>query len=124
MSALKEAEKVFPSVIVKMPTLIPGLTEMMEGLDKDKYGQHEEAMELYERAVNLGNKAGFINMGNCFVFGKGVEEDKWKGIEMWEKCGKIEESELWWMRELSNDRFVCSAALDLNGLFFLIGICS
>ena len=150
MSVLKEVEKVFPSVIGKMPSVrptvvklktetptvfpdktnrpiskggemnvssLPGYREMMDGLKKDREGKHEEAMRLYERAGELGNKGGFMNMGNCYMFGKGVKEDRWKGIEMWMKCGRIEESEVRWMRKLSNDRFVCGEELNLNCLF-------
>ena len=118
--ALKEAEKVFPSAVKKKPSLIsslPGYEEMIEGVEKDKERKHEEAMKLYERAGELGNKGGFMNMGNCYMFGKGVEQDRRKGVEMWKKCGKIEESEVMWMRKLSNDRFVCGIELDLSGLF-------
>ena len=120
MSGIDEALKVFPSAVKKMPSLIsslPGYEEMMEGLEKDKEGKHSEAMKLYERAGELGNKGGFMNMGNCFLFGKGVEEDGEKGIEMWKKCGKIEESEVMWMRKLSNERFVCGKELYLVSLF-------
>ena len=120
MTGIREAMKVFPSAVKKMPCLIsslPGYREMMEGLEKDKEGKHKEAMKLYERAGELGNKGGFMNMGNCYLFGKGVEKDRKKGIEMWKKCGKIEESEWGWLRELSNDRFVCEKELNLYGLF-------
>ena len=120
MSVLKEALKVFPSAVKKMPRLIsslPGYEEMMEGFAKDKKGKHSEAMKLYERAGELGNKGGFMNMGNCYLFGERLEEDKRKGVEMWKKCGKIEESEVMWMRKLSNDRFVCGEELNLSCLF-------
>ena len=123
MSGIHEALKVFPSAIKKMPSLISSVTgyeEMMRGLAKDKEGKHKEAMKLYERAGELGNKGGFMNMGNCYLFGKGVGEDKRKGIEMWKKCGKIEGSEVMWMRKLSNDRFVCGKELNLTGLFLLL----
>ena len=120
MTGIREAMKVFPSAVKKMPCLIsslPGYREMMEGLEKDKKGEHEDAMRLYERAGELGNKAGFMNMGNCYMFGKGVKQDRRKGVEMWKKCGKIEESEVMWMRKLSNERFVCGEELYLSGLF-------
>ena len=117
MSVLKEAEKVFPSAVKKKPMGIPGYRLIMEGLAKDKEGKHSEAMKLYERAGELGNKGGFMNMGNCYMFGKGVEWDRRKGLEMWKKCGKIEESEVMWMRKLSNERFVCGEELDLRCLF-------
>ena len=90
---------------------------MAEGLKKDKAGRHKEAMVLYERAGELGNKAAFINMGNCYMFGKGVGQDKKKGIEMYGKCGRISKRELGWIRELSNDKFVCEEELDLESLF-------
>ena len=54
------------------------------------------------------------------MFGKGVEEDKKKGIEMYGKCGKISKRELGWIRELSNDKFVCGKELNLGCLFLLI----
>ena len=150
IKALKEAQKVFPSLTVKMPkekpkvvdppkpkevlsskpvismvpnktslntSSIPGYKEVKEGLMKDKEGKHEEAMKFYERGGELGNKAAFLNMGNCYLFGKGVKEDWRKAIEMWKKCGKIVDDELGWIRELSNDRFVCGKKLDLYGLF-------
>ena len=119
MKCFKEAQKVFPSFIEKIPREITGYNEVKEGLMKDKEGKHSEAMRLYERGGELGNKAAFLNMGNCYMFGKGVEEDWEKGIEMWEKCGKINDDELGWMRELSNDRFVCETVLFLDSLFFI-----
>ena len=122
LSGINEALKVFPSAVKKKPSLIaslPGYREMIEGLEKDKERKHSEAMKLYEKAGELGNKGGFMNMGNCYMFGKGVEQDRSKGIEMWKKCGKIEESEVRWMRKLSNVRFVCGELLDLSGLFML-----
>ena len=150
MCALKEAQKVFPSLTVKMPkekpkvvdppkpkevlsskpvismvpnktslntSSIPGYKEVKEGLMKDKEGKHEEAMKFYEKGGELGNKAAFLNMGNCYMFGKGVNQDKKKGIEMYEKCGSIADVELGRMRELSNDMLVCGKKLDLRGLF-------
>ena len=120
LSVLKEAEKVFPSAVKKMPSLIsslPGYKEMMRGLEKDKEGKHSEAMKLYERAGKLGNKGGFMNMGNYYLFEEGFFDKKKKGLEMWKKCGKIEESEVRWMRKLSNDRFVCGKELYLVSLF-------
>ena len=105
VNALKEIQRVFPSVIVKMQSktpagftgknsefgfvgktrpipskatidvdysTLPGYREMMEGLEKDKAGKHKGAMKLYERAGKLGNKGGFMNMGNCYMFGKGL----------------------------------------------------
>jgi hypothetical protein len=127
MNALKEVEKVFPSLIEKMPRTvsdIPGYKEVEEGLMKDREGKHSAAMKLYEKAGELGNKAAFLNMGNTFMFGAGsgllrkVKPDVQKGIEMYGKCGRIDDGELGWIRELSNERFVRGAELDLNGLFF------
>ena len=120
MSGIHEALKVFPSAVKKMPSLIssvPGYEEMMRGLAKDKEGKHKEAMKLYERAGKLGNKGGFMNMGNFYLFEKSFFDKKKKGPEMWKKCGKIEESEVRWMRKLSNDRFVRGEVLDLSCLF-------
>jgi len=149
-NALKEMQKVFPSVIGKMPSgkpqsphrrkwsfisftertspkvpkeeptidfsSIPGYKEVKLGLEKDKKGNHEEAMKLYAMAGDLGNKAAFLNMGNCFMFGKGVEEDKRKGIEMFMKCNVIDDDDLDWIRKLSNDMFVCDVKLDLSAM--------
>ena len=125
MNALKEVEKVFPSLIEKMPRTvsdIPGYKEVEEGLMKDKEGKHSAAMKLYEKAGELGNKAAFLNMGNTYMFGagsffRGVKQDKKKGIEMYGRCGRISERELEWIRKLSNDRFVCEKELDLRCLF-------
>ena len=99
---------------------IAGYKEVKEGLMRDKEGNHEEAMELYEKAGKLGNKAAFLNMGNCYMFGKGVKEDWKKGIEMYGKCGRIGDGELGWIRELSNDKFVCGTVLNLLCLFLFI----
>ncbi len=98
---------------------IPGYKEVEEGLMKNREGNHSEAMSVYERGGELGNKAEFLNMGNCYMFGKGVNEDLSKCIEMYEKCGKIGDDELGWIKALSNDRFVCATALNLSGLFFM-----
>ncbi len=97
----------------------------MIGLKKDKEGKHKEAMKYYEKAGKLGNKAAFLNMGNTFMFGAGsgllkkVKQDVKKGIEMYGKYSLIGDPELGWIRELSNDRFVCGTELDLHGLFFI-----
>ncbi len=142
-NGLREVQKVFPCLIKKMPnekttvvkssppqknetertvsSSIPGYKEMEEGLEKDKAGKHLEAMVLYERAGELGNKAGFINMGNCYMFEKGVKqgwEKCMKGIEMYEKCGRIDDDEIEDIKELSNDHFVCEKELKLYGLLF------
>ena len=120
---MKETQKVFPNVIKEMPRPIPpvaGYAEMMEGLKKDEEGKHKKAMRLYEKAGELGNKAAFLNMGNCYMFGKGVKEDRWKGVEMYGRCGRISSEEVGWMRKLSNDRFFCEKELGLEGLFFLL----
>jgi len=97
---------------------IPGYKEVEEGLMKDKEGKHSEAMKLYEKAGELGNKAAFLNMGNCYMFGKGISQDKKKAIEMYGKCGKICDDELEWIRELSNDKYVCGITLDLSYNYF------
>ena len=130
MNALKEAQKVFPSIIKKKPRRmlkteeIPGYKEVKEGLKRDEEGKHSEAMTFYEKGGELGNKAAFLNMGNCYMFGKGVEQDKKKGIEMYGKCVQIDDDdELRWMRELSNDRYVFGTELDLyrrTSLFSMI----
>ena len=86
-------------------------------LIKDKERKHSEAMRYYEKGGELGNKAALLNMGNCYFFGKGVEQDKEKGIEMYGMCGGIGDNELEWIRKLSNERFVCGVELDLSGLF-------
>ena len=96
---------------------IAGYKEVEEGLRKDKEGKHEEAMELYEKAGELGNKAAFLNMGNCYMFGKGVKLDEKKGVEIYGRCGRINDDELGWIREVSNDRFVCWTQLNLSCLF-------
>ena len=101
--------------LVKKPIL--GYKEVDEGLMKNKEGKYSEAMRYFEKGGELGNKAAFLNMGNCYMFGKGVGQNRTKGVEMWKKCGKIEESEVRWMRKLSNDRFVCGKELDLSCLF-------
>ena len=129
MNALREVQKVFPSLIKKMPSdgttgtvsqSIPGYKEMEEGLEKDKAGKHSEAMKFYEEAGVLGNKAAFINMGNLYMFGKGVEQDWEKGIEMYKKCGIISDDELGWIRKLSNEKYVCGKELNLKCLFLLL----
>ena len=100
------------------PVQLPeGYEEVEEGLKKDKEGKHEEAMRLYEEAGKKDNKAAFINMGNCYMFGKGVEEDWKKGIEMYAKCRGICGDERGWIMRLSNDKYVCETKLNLNCLF-------
>ena len=116
---MKEVQRVFPSIIEKMPSFVPGYKKVKEGLMKDKEGKHEEAMEFYEKAGKLGNKVAFLNMGNCYMFGKGVKQGKKKAFEMYGKCGRIGDDELGWIRDLSNDKFVCGTELDLISLFLL-----
>ena len=132
-----EVKKVFPSLIKEMPsciTAIPGYKELNEGLKKDEEGKHSEAMKFYTRSGDLGNKAAFLNMGNCYMFGKGVYSGFWvwaeekadrkKGIEMYKKCGKIGDHELRWIRKLSNEGFLNGNDLIIpisffSGLFFM-----
>ena len=65
----------------------------------------------------------FLNMGNSCMFGVGsglfgkIKQDVKKGFEMYRKCGRIDDDELGWIRELSNERFVCGKELDLSGSF-------
>ncbi len=115
-SSKKEVRDIPERSTVGVPS-IPGYKEVEEGLMRDKKGKHSEAMKFYEKGGELGNKAAFLNMGNCYMFGKGVGKDLEKGIEMYEKCGKIGDDELGWIRELSNDRYLCENQLNLSGLF-------
>ena len=137
MELLREVERVYGKVFKSMPSIegnvveqpkpnksaslktavpdIPGYEEIKQGLMKDKEGKHSEAMKLYEKGGKLGNKAAFLNMWNCYMFGKGVKMNRWEAFWTYEKCGKIDDDELRWIRKLSNDRYVCGEELDLSG---------
>ena len=119
MSGIHEALKVFPSAVKKKPRVIPGYEEMMEGLEKDKEGKHEEAFKLYERAGRLGNKGGFMNMGNCYLFGVGVECDVMKGLSWWMNGGHVEDENIGLYKLLSNFQYMGRSEIDLSGLFLL-----
>lgn len=45
-----------------------------------------KAIEIYQKAAINGNLNAMFNLGNCFYFGKGIEQDQAKAIEYYEKA--------------------------------------
>ncbi len=50
---------------------------LIDGTDEDK----KDALELYEKAYEMGNSMGSRNLGYCYALGLGVEKDKSKAAE-------------------------------------------
>ena len=93
---------------------IPFYGRLKSALQKHKEGKHSEAIEIFKDLAGKGCKLAFLNLGNCFMFGMGVERDRKKGLEMYEKCGRVSDDDFLWMRGLSNDHYSFLAHLDLG----------
>jgi len=104
--------------IIPVPSPIPCYEYdfLVEGLKKHKEGKHGEAAEVFLSATLRGMRMGSLNYGNCLMFGVGVPKDQEIALEFWMNCGKIEENEIRWMRELSNSEYVCESVLDLSDI--------
>ena len=88
-------------------------------IDKHKGGDYKGAMELYEKAAGEGSQIACLNLGMYYLFGVGVEKDFEKGIEWFKRGGKVEEEEVWMIRELSNREFFMREGIDMSGLLML-----
>ena len=88
-------------------------------IDKHKAGDYKGAMGLYEKAAGEGSQIACLNLGMYYLFGAGVEKDFEKGIEWFKRGGKVEEEEVWMIRELSNREFFTREGVDMSGLFML-----
>ncbi len=49
----------------------------------------KKAIELYERAVELGNARAMYNLGVCYKYGEGVPKDMNKAIELYERAAAL-----------------------------------
>ena len=96
---------------------VPYQDLLLKALELHRSGKHEEAVKLYEESGMKGSKLGWLNLGNCYISGKGVKKDVKQALDCWKKCGHIEDKDIGWMRELSNDRFLGVKELDLSSLF-------
>ena len=88
-------------------------------IEKHKSGDYKGAMELYEKAAGEGSQIACFNLGMYYLFGIGVEKDFEKGIEWLKRGGKVEEEEVWMIRELSNREFFTMEGVDMSGLLML-----
>ncbi len=77
-------------------------------------GKHSEAIRIYSELSEKGCQLAYLNLGNCYLFGVGVEKDIDKGFEMYGRCGAINDDDLKWMRRLSNDRYMNVNTLNLG----------
>jgi hypothetical protein len=59
------------------------------GISVDKH----KAVELFQKATNLGNNIAQYDLGNCYLYGIGVEVDYNKAFELFKKSAEGEYSE-------------------------------
>ena len=79
-----------------------------------------EGMKCYSEAEKIGNKVGILNVGVGYLLGIGFEKNFEEGIELLKRVGRIEEKEIWMMRELSNPVFFSGdIKVDMSGLFIV-----
>ena len=95
-------------------------TEEAHNLVMRGNGESENrAMATYRKAGEMGCVVGYFNAGNCLIFGTmGVEQDKKKGLKMWEKGTELAKKsgtmvlEMW--AEESNEKVACKDVLNLE----------
>ena len=97
--------------------VVPFYDSLRFALTKHKEGNHPKAVKIYSGLVEGGCQFACFNLGNCYLFGVGVEKDIKKGLELFGKGRGIKNEDLGWMRKLSNDRYVCEKELNLSCLF-------
>ena len=81
----------------------------------------KRAIATYTEAGKMGNPMGYFNAGNCLIFGTmEVEENKEKGLKMWEEGKKLviegEEKALEIWAGETNEKVACRKKLDLRCL--------
>ena len=53
-----------------------------EGIAQDE----AKAVELFQRAADLGNADAMVRLGECYDDGEGVEQDKSKAVEWYQRA--------------------------------------
>jgi len=90
----------------------PALDLLRRALDKHTAGDHSRATELYSEAAQKGSQLACFNLGFCCMFGIGVPKDSNAAIDWWKRGGTVDERDIPWMKELSNDRVLGNDKLD------------
>ena len=49
---------------------------------------YESAVEYYRRAVQAGHAKAKGNLGGCYLYGQGVEQDPLKGLQLIRECAR------------------------------------
>ena len=99
---------------------VPFYDLLKQALTKHNEGKHGEAVNIYCDLIDKGCKLAFYNLGNCYLFGVGVEKDGKKGLELFQKGSVIEGDDFVLMNELSNSDYMKKRTLDLGVSFYSI----
>ena len=93
---------------------------MIEGLKKDKNGDHKGAFESYSLASGQGSVAGLFNCVNCYIYGLGQGQDVERGLSLFKGHRDVDEFERLIVKLFTNSEYSSCKVLDLSSLF----ICS
>ena len=93
--------------------------QLFNALSLHREGKHKEAVGIYLREADEGNKIACLNVGNCYLFGVGVECDVMKGLSWWMNGGHVEDENIGLYKLLSNFQYMGRSDIDLSGLFLL-----
>ena len=94
-------------------------TYFKPAIDKHKTGDYAGAIDLYRRAIDEGSHVACYNLGNCYLFGVGVEKDTDKFVEYWERGGHIHPNQVRLFRYLSNIPLFSDSSPEPTCLFIL-----
>ena len=98
---------------------LPISNEVLELMNQARKKQksrfsRKKAIELYLEAGSKGCAVAYFNIGNLYMFGIGVEQDKNVGLDWWKKGGHVDGNDVWWMKTLSNDGLIENKELGLH----------
>jgi TPR repeat protein len=60
-----------------------------QGLAAKDAGNYAKALELYQKAADMGNSSGIMNIGFLYYQGLGVPKDTAKAVELWKKAADM-----------------------------------
>ncbi len=98
---------------------VPFYDSLKLALKEHNEGNHSEAVRIYSELSEKGSKLACYNLGNCYLFGKGVEKDTDKFVEYWERGGHIHPNQLRLFRLLSNISLFSDSSPEPTCLFIL-----
>ena len=94
--------------------------KLFNALALHKCGEHNKAFDIYLERACGGSQIACFNLGNCFIFGVGVECDVMTGLSFWMNGGSIKDEDVELMRILSNFKYMGRNEIDLSGLFHFL----